>query len=461
MKVLLISTYELGRPSFGLAEPAAWLRETGADVACLDLAVEQFDAGRVRGADLIAFHVPMHTATRLALEILPRVRALNPGAHLCFYGLYAPVNEAHLRGRGAGTVLGGEFEEGLTALVRRLGMGGDRQVEPVISLHRQRFRVPDRSGLPPLSLYAKLVMPDGEERLAGYTEASRGCRHLCRHCPVVPVYRGRFRVVARDVVLEDIRRQVAAGARHVTFGDADFFNGPGHVIPIVEALRREWPELTYDATIKVEHLLRHADLLPVLKRTGCLFVTTAVESVDDAVLKILRKGHTRLDVEEVLRRFDGAGLDLSPTFVSFTPWTSRRGYCDFLQWLVDQDLADRVAPIQLAIRLLIPPGSVLLELPEVRRLAGALQADRLIHPWTHADSRMDALAAEVSATVETREAAGADRRDIFAAIWRAAHALGGVEAPTPQLPPGRPSPPRMSEPWYCCAEPTSHQMTTV
>ena len=108
----------------------------------------------------------------------------------------------------------------------------------------------------------------------GYTEATRGCKHLCRHCPVVPVYRGAFRIVQQDVVLEDIRQQVAAGAEHITFGDPDFFNGPGHAIPIVEALHREWPALTYDVTIKMEHLLKHRELLPVLKATGCLFVTS-------------------------------------------------------------------------------------------------------------------------------------------------------------------------------------------
>src|SRR5262249_45789054 len=158
---------------------------------------------------------------------------------------------------------------------------------------------PDRAGLPPLGAYARLVTPEGP-RVVGYTEASRGCKHLCRHCPIVPVYNGVFRIVQEDVVLEDVRRQVAAGAQHITFGDSDFFNGPGHAVAIVEAVHREFAALTYDVTIKIEHLLQRRDLLPVLRRTGCAFVTSAVESLDDAVLAKLEKGHTRAHVVEVL-----------------------------------------------------------------------------------------------------------------------------------------------------------------
>ena len=109
-----------------------------------------------------------------------------------------------------------------------------------ISLDRLQFLTPLRSGLPPLEEYAHLRI-NGTRKRAGYTEASRGCKHLCRHCPVVPVYQGAFRVVQPEVVLEDIRRQVAAGAEHITFGDPDFFNGPTHAMRIVEALHREFP----------------------------------------------------------------------------------------------------------------------------------------------------------------------------------------------------------------------------
>ncbi len=137
----------------------------------------------MRAADLVAFYVPMHTATRLAVAALPAVRGLNAGAHLCFYGLYAPVNESYLRGLGVETILGGEFEEGLRSLAERLGAGnlaaaknGQRepfralsapQGEPVISVARQKFITPDRTGMVALEKYARLVMPSGEARDGG------------------------------------------------------------------------------------------------------------------------------------------------------------------------------------------------------------------------------------------------------------------------------------------------------
>ena len=228
-------------------------------------------------------------------------------------------------------------------------------------------------------------MPGGEHRVAGSTEATRGCKHLCRHCPIVPVYNGAFRVVEREVVLEDIRQQVAAGARHITFGDPDFFNGPAHSISIVEAMHREFPELSYDVTIKIEHLRKHDALLPALRDTGCLFVTSAVESVDDAVLEKFDKGHTRADFLAVVARFRELGMTLLPTFVPFTPWTTFEGYTDLLDVLAEQGLSENVAPIQLAIRLLIPAGSRLLELPEVSAMVGPFDSAALVFPWKHED----------------------------------------------------------------------------
>src|SRR6202521_95879 len=387
MNILLISTYELGRQPFGLASPAAWLRASEHDVLCLDLTREPLDEGAILAADLVSFYVPMHTATRLAAGLVPKVRERNPRAHVCFYGLYAPVNEEYLRGLGVGTILGGEFEEGLVSLASRLphgaanGNGSKKQQEPVISLARQKFLVPDRAGMLEPSKYARVVMPGGELRVAGSTEATRGCKHLCRHCPIVPVYNGAFRAVEREVVLEDIRQQVAAGARHITFGDPDFFNGPAHSISIVVAMHREFPELTYDVTIKIEHLRKHDALLPVLRDTGCLLVTSAVESVDDAVLEKFDKGHTRADFLAVVARFRELSMTLLPTFVPFTPWTTFEGYADLLDVLAELDLSENVAPIQLAIRLLIPAGSRLLELPEMRQKLRAFASWGPSYTW--------------------------------------------------------------------------------
>ena len=469
MNIVLISTYELGRQPFGLASPAGWLRARGHEVTCLDLSREALDEAAIRAAEVIAFYVPMHTATRLAAGLIAPVRGMNSRAHICFYGLYAPVNEEYLRGLGVGTILGGEFEEGLASLAARLQHGAAHhngeaaQTEPVISLARQKFIVPDRAGMPELAKYARVVMPGGEQRIAGSTEATRGCKHLCRHCPIVPVYNGAFRVVEREVVLADIRQQVVAGAQHITFGDPDFFNGPAHALSIVEAMHREFPELSYDVTIKIEHLRKHDSHLARLRDTGCLFVISAVESVNDLVLEKFDKGHTRADFLAVAARFRELGMTLLPTFVPFTPWTTLEGYNDLLDVIAQHDLCENVAPIQLAIRLLIPAGSRLLELPDVRAMVGPFDPAALIFPWKHGDPRVDALCREISELVQRGEKLKLSRTQIVSHIQRAGRAAAGKgEMPgiPHSLPKGTPVP-FLDEPWYCCAEPMNDQFVSI
>jgi hypothetical protein len=301
-------------------------------------------------------------------------------------------------------------------------------------------------------------MFDGEtDRVTGYTEASRGCKHLCRHCPIVPVYNGTFRVVPADVVMADIRQQVEAGAQHITFGDPDFFNGPTHGMRIVQRMNSEFPALTYDVTIKIEHLLKRRDLLGGLRRTGCLLVTTAVESIDDEVLRKLDKGHTKADFLELVRLFREHELNLSPTYIPFTPWTTWEGYRELLRTLAELDLVHQVAPVQLALRLLIPAGSRLLELEEIRSLVDAYQPDALAHRWQHPDPSVDRLAARLLQLVDSEQKRGASRAECFAAIWAEA---GGGE-PAPVLLPQQRRAPRLSEPWYCCAEPMPERIAKV
>ncbi len=453
MNVVLISTYELGRQPFGLASPAAWLHDVGATVTCLDLAVQPLDERAIASADLVALYVPMHTATRLGAELVPRIRALNPGVHLCFYGLYASVHAAFLTSLGAQTILGGEFEAGLAALVQQLGSVNPPETPGLsVSLARQRFLTPDRSGLPALTRYAHVQLADAERRVVGATEASRGCKHRCRHCPIPPVYMGRFRVVQPDIVLADVAQQVSAGARHITFGDPDFFNGPRHAVDLVTRLHERWPDLTYDVTIKIEHLLRHADLLPRLVDSGCLFVTTAVEAIDDRILEIFDKRHTRADFVRAVDVCRAVGLTLTPTFVTFTPWTTLRGYLDLLHVLFELDLVEHVASIQYAIRLLIPSGSMLLELSMVRELVQPFDAAALCYPWSHPDARVDRLYGDVLAIVKAGQQAGEQRREIFRRVWRVAHAAvadGGASSSPPERVSSVSWVPRLSEPWFC------------
>ena len=465
--MLLISTYDLGRQPFGLGSPAAWLRRAGIDVDCIDTSRDALEDGRMAAASVIAFYLPMHTATRLAAPLIDRARRLNPSARLCAYGLYSPLNAEWLRERGVHDVLGPEAEEDLVELVnsqrptprsQRPTPNAPLPTPIAQSLPRLQFIQPDRAGLPPLERYASLRMPDGTRRTVGSTDATRGCKHLCRHCPIVPVYRGQFRVVPLDVVIDDIRLQVGAGAQHITFGDPDFLNGPTHARRLVERLAREFPGVSYDLTIKIEHLLEHLDIVPLLRDTGCLFITSAAESIDDGVLEKLNKGHTRADFIRAVAMCRDAGVILMPTFVPFTPWTTVGGYVELLDLLDDLDLVEQVAPIQLAIRLLVTSRSPLLDLPDVRGAAGEFDPASLTWVWRHRDARVDALQQDVMRTVG--ESPGSSRSDMFLSISTLARGHAGLPVKRAAAR-NRTVVPSLSEPWYCCAEPAPEQFAAI
>jgi radical SAM superfamily enzyme YgiQ (UPF0313 family) len=442
--ILLLSTYELGHPPLHLASPLAFLERAGYRPRALDLAVDVLDEDAVARARFVGVAVPMHTALRIGAEVGARVKRLNPSAHLCYFGLYAPLNGAHLLAHGANSVVGGEYEATLVELVRAVEL-----VEPIPAmvqpfvLDRLEFPVPSRAQLPQLSRYAHLEI-DGEARPAGYVEASRGCLHHCRHCPIPPVYGGRFFVVPVEVVLADVTQQVAAGARHITLGDADFLNGPNHALAVARAIHSAHPTVTFDVTIKIEHILRRRGLFRELATLGCAFVVSAVESLSDAVLAILDKGHTRADVDVALAILDDAGIPLRPTWVPFTPWTTLGDYLDMLDWIESHGMVEHIDPIQLAVRLLIPPGSTLLELPQTQAVLGPLEPEKLSYAWTHPDPRMDRLAHDVFAAVADSGGFAEVR-----ALARAAAAMPTVGGAAVEHRRVRGRPPRLSESWFC------------
>jgi len=238
----------------------------------------------------------------------------------------------------------------------------------------------------------------------------------------------------------------------MTFGDPDFFNGIGHAIPLVQALHTEFPHLTYDVTIKIEHLLRYAEHLPTLRETGCVLITSAVEAVQDHILHLLDKGHTRQDFFDALALCQQTGLHLNPTFVAFTPWTTLDDYIELLTVLATQNLIAHVAPIQLAMRLLLPAGSTLLALPEMRPYLQGFDASALTYRWVHPDPRVAQLCDETLKLVQSGEAETASRHEIFARLWAAAHKTAGLPAvavPEPVVAPRRGPIPYLDEPWYC------------
>ncbi|HEX9703848.1 MAG TPA: CUAEP/CCAEP-tail radical SAM protein [Gemmatimonadales bacterium] len=461
--VLLVSCYELGHQPHGVTLPAAFLERAGFRPARLDLSQCRLDERAVRQAKVVGLSVPMHTALRLGTDAMRRIRTINPEALICAYGLYAWLNGDYLLDGLADAVIGGESEHALVSLIQDLAAGGAgnvpgvwRRGRPTAPVReRLAFPVPVRNGLPGLASYARLMRDDSESVVA-YTEATRGCLHRCLHCPIPPVYGGRFFVVPPEIVLEDIRRQVMAGARHVTFGDPDFLNGPGHSLRILRALHAEFPDLSFDCTAKVEHLLRRREILPELRQLGCAFIVSAVESLSDRVLGHLAKGHSRTDVFEAVGLLRQSGHTLRPSLLPFTPWSTPDDYLELLDWAAREDLVDAIDPVQWSIRLLVPPGSALLGKAWMEPHLTGLDAEALTFRWVHPDPRMDALHEAVSTIVADAAEAGQIPEATYARVYHAAERAAGVanSGATPRGQHTRPagprrSAPRLSEPWFC------------
>jgi radical SAM superfamily enzyme YgiQ (UPF0313 family) len=457
--ILLIACYELGHQPLGVASPLASLERAGYAPAALDIAVERLNPAKVARAQFIGIAVPMHTALRLGVRLVERIRKLNPGCHICCYGLYATLNADYLLTHGVDSVIGGECEAPLSGLVESLDAGEDGAVVGVSRrghlaapfLQRVDLPIPSRQALPPLDIYAHLECDGGQSRV-GYVEASRGCKHHCRHCPIPPVYGGRFFAVPQEVVLDDIRRLVQAGAEHITFGDPDFLNGPTHALRVTRAMHQEFPALTFDLTTKVEHILKHRQIFPALAALGCVFTVSAVESLSDTVLANLDKGHTRADVFEALGVMRQANIALRPSLVSFTPWTTLDDYLDVFEVVEREGLIDHVDPVQYAVRLLIPPGSLLLQSLALQPFLGALDQAAFSYRWIHPDGRMDELHRAATAMVEKAAKTEADPALTFEELRALALAVRDGREPaavTCRAPSTRRRPPRLTEPWFC------------
>lgn len=458
-EILLISCYELGHQPLHLASLYSLLHEAGYNPTPIDTAVESLSDEAIRRARFVGISVPMHTALRLGEQVARRVRTLNPNAYICLYGLYALLNADYLLQDTIDAAIGGEYEEPLLKLVAALAQNEPttipgvktRQQESGPWLQRAPAAIPQRAQLPALKRYAHLEI-NGTEVLAGYTETTRGCKHTCRHCPITPIYHGRFFAVPAEIVLADIRAQAALGARHITFGDPDFFNGPTHALRITRALHQEFPELTFDATIKIEHLLKNQHLLPEMRDLGCAFVVSALESLNTDVLDHLAKHHSRDDVARAFELMAEAGIPLRPSLLPFSPWETLESYLELLSFFEEHRLVEHVDPVHLSIRLLIPPGSALLETPEEKPWLGELDAAAYTYRWRHPDPRMDMLHQEVAALVTQAQVAQQDPLVTFFQVKALALQACGQEANAAsefEQYGKRKILPHLSESWFC------------
>jgi len=435
------------------------LQQAGYAPAAVDTAVDTLTEEAISRARLVAISVPMHTALRLGQRIALRVRLINPSAHICFYGLYAFLNADYLLHDTIDSAIGGEYESPFLDLVAALEKG-KTGIIPGVTTHqfnsdpwikRTPYIVPTRQQLPSPERYAHLET-NGTMRLAGYTETTRGCKHTCLHCPITPVYNGRFFAIPTEIVLADIRAQLEQGVRHITFGDPDFLNGPKHAMRITRALHDEFPGVTFDATIKIEHLLKHQHLLPELKSLGCAFIVSAVESLNDNVLRNLNKGHTAVDVAEAFDLMEQVGIPLRPSLMPFSPWETLESYITLLNFFEDRRLIEQIDPVHFSIRLLIPPGSALLASPDSKLWLRELDAAAFTYKWQHPDPRLDALHQKVASLTEEAELAKFNTIETFFHIKALTLSIIGKDLHIPEAVEHYGTPrvlPHLTESWFC------------
>lgn len=435
--VLLISCYELGHRPMGLTRPLGALEDAGYSPGTIDIAIEPLNVEKVKRARFIGISVPMHTALRLGVHLLERIRDHNPDVLICMYGLYAELNSDYLLSHGVDYCLSGETSKQLVELVQSLTK------EKRLEYHRTGIPIRE---LPSLENYAQFE-DKGEVRTVGYTETTHGCKHLCTHCPIPPVYNGKFFPVSREIVLDEIQKQVEEGATHITFGDPDFLNGPMHGLRILRTMHDIFPNLTFDFTTKIEHILKNRKHFPEIANLGCRFVISAVESLSDKVLTILEKHHTREDVEAAIEIVHGTGIALRPTWVPFTPWTTLEDYIEILEFVDTNSLIYHVDPVQFTVRLLIPPGSYLLNRPETKAHSLTLDETAFSYTWAHPDTRMDELHKTVNTLVEKDTRTDVDALDTFYRIWEVAADMVG-KSPKQRKKIHR-SAPRITEAWFC------------
>ena len=439
--ILLISCYELGHRPAGLTRPLRALEAAGFSPDMIDIAVEPLDIEKVARAKFIGISVPMHTALRLGVHLTQRIRQIKQDVPICMYGLYATLNADYLLSHGVDFCISDTTSTELVELIKSVV-----QEEQVETQHVDF----STAKLPSLEVYAQFE-DNGEVRTVGYTETTHGCKHLCTHCPIPPVYKGKFFAVNRETVLDEIQKQVAEGATHITFGDPDFLNGPMHGLRILRAMHEVYPNLTFDFTTKVEHILKHRKHFREFAQLGCRFVISAVETLSEQVLTILEKHHTRADVEAAIDIVHGAGIALRPTWVPFTPWTTLDDYLEILQFVDTHRLIYHVDPVQYAVRLLIPPGSYLLNRPETKALSLTLDEAAFSYTWVHRDAQMDELHKTVNTLVENDGRAGVDALETFYRIWAlAADMHGNKHTPLGFCSKEAHQPaPRITEAWFC------------
>jgi hopanoid C-3 methylase len=405
-KFLVISSFEGGyQPVTALSGYMA-LRNAGFEnIRFHDTYVDGLPDDLFDDADLVAIAVPLFDALQAGLQLSEMIRSKNASAKIVFFGQYATLNAGRLLPKYGDYAVCGEWEQPLVNLAQHLSTGevldkiglvdtrdARANLIPHPYITRNKIALLDRSIAPPLHKYPQ---PQVEKMLGvngivvGGVESTRGCHHKCTYCSVYATYDGKVVPIKDEIVIEDVSNLVAHGMTHLTFTDAEFFNAKNQGLRLLRVLHAQFPELTYDFTTRIDHILEHEQALYEMKELGVRFITSALEYPSQMVLDVVSKEISIADIERAIAILREIGIRLNPTFIMFNPWVSKEDMTTFKDFITRNDLTDVVDPIQYETRLHLYKGSPLLKRASTTGLE--MTEFEFHYEWKHADPEVDAL----------------------------------------------------------------------
>lgn len=405
-KFLVVSPFEGGYQPITALSAFTALRNAGYENTLFhDAYVDGLPEDLFDDVDVVAISVPLFDALMAGLKLSEMVRAKNSTAKIVFFGQYATLNAARLPGKYGDYAVVGEWEQPLVNLARhfttgevldKIGLVNARDAAAGLIPHpyiaRNKITVADRSVAPPLYKYPQ---PHVEKLLGvkspvvGGVESTRGCHHKCTYCSVYAAYDGKVIPISDDIVFSEVRYLMSQGMTHLTFTDAEFFNSKSQGIRILRALHSEFPQLTYDFTTRIDHILEHEEALREMKELGVRFITSALEFPTQIVLDVVAKDISIADIELAINKLRNIGIRLNPTFIMFNPWVNRDDIVAFKDFIKRNELEDVVDAIQYETRLHLYKGSPLLLRASTANLE--LTEFEFHYDWKHPDPMVDEM----------------------------------------------------------------------
>ena len=440
MKVLLTSFYDLGKQPKIIAEIVDKYRTDDIQFDIVDFSVNNPDI-KIHEYDALGIYASMHTATVLSIEFLKNKTL---PSKVFTFGLYGPVLE--------------DFNSS----IKYISNIENGELDSFFELKKKtsfslKNNIPNRDILPDISNYAHLV--NGSENfIAGSVETTYGCKHSCTHCPIPISFNGSFKTYNLEKILVDVENQVISGAKHISFNDPDFFNGPIHALKVLKNLNTKFPDVTYDSTIKVEHIIKYEKYFKELSSLNMIFVISAFETTNNEVLRILDKNHTNKDLVNAIEISQQNNIDIRPTWMPFSPWTRKNDLIDIIKLIENYKLRETVDPIQLTIKLLIPKHSLILQKSEIKEYLNNYDKNSLSYLWDYRDEEVNEL--QILLFNYLQDNPHLDEHSQYLGMVKIIENITNSSLILDSDYSFK-SVPKLSETWFCCAEPSQIQLDRI